>query len=74
MSSASLTPREREICLLVARGFTAPEIGEELGISHRTVEAHVYSAARLLPGRGTPMKKIIRFFSAELEPPQELGT
>lgn len=35
-----LTPREREVMLLVARGRTSREIAEEFGISHRTVETH----------------------------------
>lgn len=70
-SSASLTPRELEVCSFVARGFTAHEIGAKLDISPRTVEAHIYSAARMIPGRGTPMKRIIRFFSTR---PGELDT
>lgn len=35
-----LTPREREICRLLALGYTNPEIGKSLHISERTVETH----------------------------------
>jgi len=40
-----LTPREREIAILTCQGKTSKEIGLELGLSYRTVEAH---RARLL--------------------------
>ena len=59
-----LTEREREICLLVAEMKTCSQIALELKISARTVEAHIYSAARQLPGKGAPMKKIIRLFNS----------
>lgn len=36
----ALTPREREVCQLLAYGFTNSEIGEQLCISERTVESH----------------------------------
>lgn len=36
----ALTPREHEVMLEVAAGKTSREIGEELGISPRTVETH----------------------------------
>jgi non-specific serine/threonine protein kinase len=36
-----LTPREREVALLLARGFTNRHIGEELVISAATAERHV---------------------------------
>jgi DNA-binding NarL/FixJ family response regulator len=35
-----LTPREREICTLLAFGHTNAEIAEKLSISERTVETH----------------------------------
>lgn len=40
-----LTPREREVAILTCRGLSAKEIGAELALSYRTVEAH---RARLL--------------------------
>jgi DNA-binding NarL/FixJ family response regulator len=39
--SQPLSPREREVLQLVARGHTYKEIGEELFISAKTVENHV---------------------------------
>ena len=35
-----LTPREREVCTLLAYGHTSREIAEKLHISERTVETH----------------------------------
>jgi DNA-binding NarL/FixJ family response regulator len=35
-----LTTRQREILQLVAEGFSAKEIGDQLKVSHRTVEFH----------------------------------
>lgn len=35
-----LTDRQKEVLTLVVKGKTAREIGEELGLSHRTAEFH----------------------------------
>lgn len=37
----SLTPREREVVTLIARGFKYREASEELGISQKTFETHM---------------------------------
>lgn len=37
---SSLSPREREVLTYLARGLPAKEVGDQLGISHRTVEVH----------------------------------
>lgn len=50
-SVASLTGREREVVAGLVRGLTNKQIGQELGISHRTVEIHRARAMRKL---GTP--------------------
>lgn len=36
----SLTPREREILIMIASGATSKEIADDLAISHRTVQTH----------------------------------
>ncbi|MGH3277251.1 MAG: response regulator [Streptosporangiaceae bacterium] len=43
-----LTPREREVLRLIARGYTYRETGRELFISVKTVESHVSSVLRKL--------------------------
>ena len=43
-----LTPREREVLRLIARGYTYKEIGQRLDVSARTVETHVSAVLRKL--------------------------
>jgi DNA-binding NarL/FixJ family response regulator len=43
-----LSPREREVLRLIARGYTYKEVGRDLGISAKTVESHVSSVLRKL--------------------------
>ena len=43
-----LTPREREVLQHIARGYLYKEIALRLGISAKTVEAHVSAVLRKL--------------------------
>jgi DNA-binding NarL/FixJ family response regulator/predicted ATPase len=43
-----LTPRERQVLRLIARGYAYKEIATELGISVKTVESHVSAVLRKL--------------------------
>jgi DNA-binding NarL/FixJ family response regulator len=43
-----LTPREREVLRLIARGYTYKETAAELHVSIKTVETHVSSVLRKL--------------------------
>ena len=43
-----LSPREREVLRLIARGYTYKEVARDLTISDRTVESHVSSVLRKL--------------------------
>jgi DNA-binding NarL/FixJ family response regulator len=43
-----LTPREREVLRLIARGYAYKEVATNLGISIKTVESHVSAVLRKL--------------------------
>jgi PAS domain S-box-containing protein len=47
----ALSEREREVIRLVALGWSGPEIGTELDISHNTVRTHVANAMTKLGAR-----------------------
>jgi DNA-binding NarL/FixJ family response regulator len=47
-----LTRQERAILTLIARDKTSKEIAEELGIGHKTVDAHRYNICRKLEIHG----------------------
>ena len=46
--SKVLTPREREVTLLVARGLKNKEVALELGVSNGTVKIHLLNIFRKL--------------------------
>lgn len=46
-----LSPREEEMILFVARGFTNKQIACELGIAEKTVESHLCNLYRKIDAR-----------------------
>jgi DNA-binding NarL/FixJ family response regulator len=49
----SLTPREREVLILIAQGKTSKEIAEELHIAFKTVTCHRYRVMEKLAARNS---------------------
>ena len=47
-TNVQLTPRERDVVKLLARGWSSKQVAKSLGISHRTVEAHRMRLGRKL--------------------------
>ncbi|MDC0721673.1 LuxR C-terminal-related transcriptional regulator [Nannocystis bainbridge] len=63
-----LSPRQREVLQLVARGLTNPEIGQVLGISGETVRTHVAAVlARLEVSNRTEAATVYLEWSATTE-------
>jgi DNA-binding CsgD family transcriptional regulator len=48
---SALSPREREIVLLIASGIRAKAVSAELKITVKTVEMHLYKAQRKIGAR-----------------------
>lgn len=46
--SRVLTPRERQVAFLVARGLSNKDVARELGVSEGTVKIHVHNIFRKL--------------------------
>jgi PAS domain S-box-containing protein len=59
---AQLTPRETEICIMIKNGLQSKEIGQALGISHRTVEKFRQKIRDKLrvDSRGTNLTTLLR--------------
>ncbi|NEA38104.1 helix-turn-helix transcriptional regulator, partial [Streptomyces sp. SID11385] len=54
---AALSPQQREIVVLAARGLTNREIGEKLFLSPRTIGSHLY---RTFPKLGITARNQLR--------------
>ncbi len=60
--SATLTPREEEVAVLVSRGLTNRQIASELSISEHTVATHV---AKILKKLGLTSRSRLSAWVAE---------
>lgn len=56
-----LSPRQMEVAELLAAGLSRGEIARELGISERTVRAHLERLDERLPGAGNVWARATRF-------------
>ena len=56
-----LTPRQRDVAELVARGLSNKAIARETGLAISTVKEYIGAAASRLPGDGRPRFKLIVF-------------
>lgn len=64
-AAVSLTPRQREVCELAAKGLTNKAIARTLGLSPLTVRDHISEAARRIPGNERARYKLILFILAK---------
>jgi DNA-binding NarL/FixJ family response regulator len=66
LTLSDLTPRQREVALLVAQGLTRARIAEQLShptqrpLSIRTVDVHIQTIAGRLPNDGLPATRRVR--------------
>ncbi|MDP4576124.1 helix-turn-helix transcriptional regulator [Qipengyuania sp. G39] len=67
LSRVHITPRQLECIEMVGEGMSSKEIGRKLGISHRTVEAHIFAVMDALDvgNRAAAVRKIQELESAQ---------
>lgn len=59
--AAELTPRQREVAALVARGWSDKKIARAIDCSPKTVAEHIREAAERIPGPWKPRMKLLVF-------------
>lgn len=60
MTAARLTPRQRQVVVLLSDGWSYTRIARALGIKERTVRMHVKDIAARLDGDGSPLRRVLR--------------
>jgi DNA-binding NarL/FixJ family response regulator len=56
-----LTERQTQIVDGLVRGESYAEIAARLGITKRTVRMHAFCASKKIPGKGSPLIRILRY-------------
>lgn len=64
----TLTARETDVVRLLLSGQTYEQIAGTLGITRRTVRAHVRTIAQRLEGSDPPVRRVLRFAHHLMEP------
>jgi DNA-binding CsgD family transcriptional regulator len=65
--TGSLTPREREVLTLLARGLTGAQIAERLSLSPETIRIHVRNARGRLGARTRTHAIALALLRGEIE-------
>jgi DNA-binding CsgD family transcriptional regulator len=63
-----LSPRSRDVAMLVGSGRTYPQTAAALGISTHTVKTYVRRIAARLGSKETPQKAVIAYYHDYLKP------
>ena len=57
-----LSPRLRDVVVLIGKGFTYPQVAAQLGISQHTVRGYAVEIKTRLESSKTPQKAIIDYY------------